>query len=567
MRTSLDHHPSPPDPIDPSGRGARRQRGRGRRTLLAVVASALAGIVVLPASPVSAHAALETSVPAPSSVLEEAPPAVVLDFDEPIEAGLSSIQLFDADQRLVEIGDPERVTGDDSIVTAELPDLADGVYAVVWRVASVDGHIVDGAFGFIVGTGDPGAGVTDSLVDQVREGAAPDDTVRRAADVSRFVLFLGLVLLIGSGAWSLLIPSELLTGMRRRLPFIGWVLSVVGTLAGFGLYGATAVAGGLGDAVSPEVWGRVDGTQTGRMALARMALLVVLGVLLRMRRASDTMWWRQVAVAASIGALVTLPAAGHPSAAAPRALYVLLDAVHLASIVAWMGGLALFASGTRAWLDTEPVARAVRAFSQSATVLVPVIVVTGAVQAYELAGGVETLTDTSWGRTLLVKLSIVSVVVAIGAVSRWLLQNVGAGSIRRTVVAEALFGTLVLAFTASLVTLPPVATLEAKVFNATLTEAGLIADVTVTPGRVGANEMHLVITPAGGSIQPVASVQARMSLPEREVPKTPVTIVADGPNHYTGSIALAFSGDWTLELIIEATPGNTLLLTTTVPIP
>ncbi len=551
----------------PSESPVVRRRHRRRRTLIAIVATALAGVVVLPASPVSAHAALETSVPAPSSVLEEAPPAVVLDFDEPIEAGLSSIQLYDADQRLVDIGAPERVNGDDSIVTAELPDLDDGVYAVVWRVASADGHIVDGAFGFIVGTADPGGGVADSLVDQVSDGASADGAVRRAADAFRFVLFLGLVLLIGTGGWSLLVPVEQRTGIRSRLPVLGWVLSLVATLAGFGLYGATAVAGGLGDAFSPEVWGRVDGTQTGRMALARVALLLVLGVLIRLRRASGTMWWRQVAVTAAIGALVTLPAAGHPSAASPRALYVLLDAVHLVSIVAWMGGLALFALGNRAWLDTEPVARAVRTFSRSATVLVPVIVVTGAIQTYELAGGIDTLTDTSWGRTLLVKLSIVSVVVAIGAVSRWLLQNVGAGSIRRTVVAEALLGTLVLAFTASLVTLPPVATAEAKVFNATLTEAGLIADITVTPGRVGANEMHLVLTPAGGSIQPVASLQARMSLPEREVPTTPVTIVADGPNHYTGSIALTFSGDWTLELIIEVTPGNTLLLTTTVPIP
>jgi copper transport protein len=550
------------------GRRAAPSVGRRlRRTILAAVGTALVGMVAIPASPVSAHAALETSVPAPSSVLEEAPSAVVLDFDEPIEVGLSSIELYDADQRPVEIGGPEGVSGDDSIVTAELPDLDAGVYAVVWRVASVDGHIVDGAFGFIIGTADLGGDVADSLVDQVSGGAAADDAVRRAADVFRFVLLVGLVLLVGSGTWSLLLPDDQLTGIRRRLPVIGWILSLVATLAGFALYGANAVAGTFGDAVSPDVWARIDGTQTGRMALVRVALLLVMGVLLRMRSASGTSWWRQVAVAAAIGVVVTLPAAGHPSAASPRALYVLLDAVHLVSVVAWMGGLALFAVGSRAWLDTEPVSRVVRMFSRSATVLVPVIVVTGALQTYELAGGIDTLTDTSWGRTLLVKLSLVSVVVAIGAVSRWLLQNVSAASIRRTVVAEALFGTVVLAFTASLVTLSPLAVAEARVFNASIAEAGLIADVTVTPGRVGANEMHLVLTPPGGSIQPVASVEARMSLPDRDVPTTPVTIVADGPNHYTGTIALAFSGEWTLELVIEVTPGNTLLLTTSVPIP
>ena len=44
-------------------------------------------------------------------------------------------------------------------------------------------------------------------------------------------------------------------------------------------------------------------------------------------------------------------------------------------------------------------------------------------------------------------------------------------------------------------------------------------------------------------------------------------MVADGANHYTGSITLPFGGDWTLEVVVEATPGNTVLFTTTVPIP
>ncbi len=543
------------------------RRGRAaRRFALAIICASLAGVAALPASPALAHASLEASLPATSSVLEEAPVAIVLDFDEAIEAGLSSIQLFDAGQRLLEISEPVAAEGDDTVVTAGLPELNDGIYAVVWRVASADGHVVDGAFGFTIGTSDTGS-ATAGLVDQVRDGASAAESVRRTANVFRFLLFVGLVLLLGSGLWSLLAADAAITGIRRRLPVVGWMLAFASTLAGFGIYGSIAVAGTLGDAFSPEVWGRVDGTQTGRMALVRMALLIVMAVLLWRRTSSGTSWWRQVAVLAGIGVLMTLPAAGHPSAASPKALYVLLDLVHLIAIVGWMGGLVLFALGSRSWLDSEPVSRTVRSFSRAATVLVPVIVITGALQTYELAGGIDTLTETSWGRTLLVKLSIVSVVVAIGAVSRWLLQNVGAGSVRRTVVAEALLGTVVLAFTASLVTLSPVAPAEAKVFNASLAQAGLIADVTITPGRVGTNEMHLVLTPPGGSIQPVTSVAARMSLPEREVPATPVTIVADGPNHYTGTVTLVFSGEWTLDLIIEVTPGSTFLISTTVSIP
>ena len=39
-----------------------------------------------------------------------------------------------------------------------MPVLADGLYAVVWRVTSADGHVVDGAFSFQVGTASTGSG-------------------------------------------------------------------------------------------------------------------------------------------------------------------------------------------------------------------------------------------------------------------------------------------------------------------------------------------------------------------------------------------------------------------------
>ena len=76
-----------------------------------------------------------------------------------------------------------------------------------------------------------------------------------------------------------------------------------------------------------------------------------------------------------------------------------------------------------------------------------------------------------------------------------------------------------------------------------------------------------MITPAGGSLQPVISAEARVSLPERSLPNTPIVLVADGSNHYSGQLTLAFGGDWTLEVIVEVSPGSSLLLGTTVPIP
>ena len=139
-------------------------------------------------------------------------------------------------------------------------------------------------------------------------------------------------------------------------------------------------------------------------------------------------------------------------------------------------------------------------------VAVPVIVATGVAQTLKLAGNLDDVTSTSWGRTLLVKVAVVTVLVAIGGVSQWVLRNDGPPALKRNVLVEALIGIGVVGLAAALVALPPqsVGGIEGLHHDADRTQ-GVIADVTVTPGRVGQNEVHLVITPPGGGIDPVVS--------------------------------------------------------------
>ena len=91
----------------------------------------------------------------------------------------------------------------------------------------------------------------------------------------------------------------------------------------------------------------------------------------------------------------------------------------------WIGGLLMFAFGTSAWLTDPDSEGIVRRFSIMSTIAVPVIVATGVAQTLKLAGNLDDVTSTSWGRTLLVKVAVVTVLVAIGGVSQWLLRNDG----------------------------------------------------------------------------------------------------------------------------------------------
>jgi copper transport protein len=538
-----------------------------RRLVVAAALAALVGLA-LPATPVSAHAGLESSTPSASSVLEESPESIVLDFDEAVEAPLTTIGLFDAEARPIEIGAPVAVSGDGSIVQASLPDLADGLYAVSWRITSVDGHVVDGAFSFQIGTAVTDAGDADSLLGQVADGVSATSAVERLLSVARLLAFLGVVVLLGAGLFAAAAPAHL--AERRGTMVLLWcgaVSLLLGSLLQYGFQAAYAAAGTVGDAFSPSVWGLIDQTGTGRTILLRIVLAAVLVGLLALFRHRATAWWRSLTLATALATVVSFPAGGHASSLSPRLLWTAVDALHLAAMAAWLGGLVLFTVGRRVWLHDEAAAPLVRRFSAAAAVCVPVIVATGVAQTWKLSGGFDGITDTAWGRTLLVKVAVVTALVAVGGVSRWMLRHAGVASLGRTVAVEAVLGVAVVALAAGMVGLAPQPAAESQVFSSTLTTAGVIVDVTVTPGRVGGNEMHLVITPPGGSLQPVTGASARVSLPERDIPDAPVTLTADGPNHFSGPLTLPYAGSWTLELIIETEPGNSVLLVAQVPIP
>ena len=300
---------------------------------------------------------------------------------------------------------------------------------------------------------------------------------------------------------------------NRTLLWMAWVFLLVGSLGSFGLYGAKVVAGSPSDALKPSVWGKVVGSHTASVLLLRVVMVIVLGGLLLSfaRRATDI--WRGAALVLAVGLVMTYSSIGHPYAEDPVPLWVGIDALHLAAISLWVGGLLMFAFGSSTWLTDPDAERIVRRFSVTAMVAVPVIVGTGVAQTLKLAGSLDDVTSTSWGRALLVKVAVVTVLVAIGGVTQWLLRHDGPAAIRRNVLVEALIGIGVVGVAAALVALPPQSVAASKVFTTTLTSGGVIADVTVTPGRVGENEVHLVITPPGGGITPVVSTTVGAELP------------------------------------------------------
>ena len=119
-----------------------------RRALVvsAVVAAALAAPAVA-----WSHAALLRTVPAASVLVNTSPKQVALVFSEAVEPRFAIVSVTDAGARQLSAGPARRSASNPDELDVPLHRMPEGWYLVVWRVISVDGHPVRGAFTFAVG--------------------------------------------------------------------------------------------------------------------------------------------------------------------------------------------------------------------------------------------------------------------------------------------------------------------------------------------------------------------------------------------------------------------------------
>jgi putative copper export protein len=183
------------------------------------------------------------------------------------------------------------------------------------------------------------------------------------------------------------------------------------------------------------------------------------------RRGTGAGW--AAAALAALGLAFTPALAGH-AAAAPRltALAVLSDGLHVLGAGGWLGSLVVvLGAGVPAALALGPgrrgaaVAALVDAFSPTALACAGLTAGTGLLAAWLHVGRLAALWGTGYGRTLLVKLAVLSLVAGTGAYN-WrrvrpaLGDDAGTARLRRSAAAELAVGALVLLATAVLVATP-----------------------------------------------------------------------------------------------------------------
>ena len=116
--------------------------------LFLIIAATLAALVF--AQPALSHAMLERANPRVGSTVQSAPAKVELWFSQELEPAFSTLKVVDKAGRQVDMGDKTVDARERSRLVVSLPQLPPGTYRVVWRALSVDTHVSEGDFTFVV---------------------------------------------------------------------------------------------------------------------------------------------------------------------------------------------------------------------------------------------------------------------------------------------------------------------------------------------------------------------------------------------------------------------------------
>ncbi len=354
-------------------------------------------VLVLPVA-ASAHALLSASSPPAGSHLGTAPGVVTLEFDQPLNAGLSHATVIDPTGR----DWPGKV---DSAYEIRIPMAtnASGIYTVDWTsVSDFDGHRISSNFTFDVGIG----GTSPVLAANAVPGPQPSDI---AIGVVKWVEALALLFLAG---------QVLLSNLARRPPPLDWVMprfraSSLALSAGLVAVWSEATVGSGGHSLSDYVaffngWSGV--ALIARLVLEALALMAVVR------------GWRILPLFVA-GALVMLAASGHAAGVEPAWYGIGLDAVHLLAAGLWAGGIAALAvvRPPGGWRSSDARVLLAR-FTPFALGAFTVTIVAGGLEAITQLGSIQALFDTAYGRVLLVKMALVALMLPLSAMA-WRLKR------------------------------------------------------------------------------------------------------------------------------------------------
>ncbi|WP_333834639.1 copper resistance CopC/CopD family protein [Rubrimonas sp.] len=486
---------------------------RARRFLAAARCAVL--IALAPAAAL-AHAQLHGAEPAAGAVVAVAPEAVRLRFNEPV-APLPTRWVFPDGTTF----DVEPSAEGETLVVPAPADAPQGTHAVSWRVVSGDGHPVGGVHVFSIGA--------PSETPEI----APDRPAWAPAS-ARLALTLALALGAGGAFWA---------AMEGRRP---------GPVARIAAVAAAPTALAMLAAQTADLAGEAAALGRGadwlRAATGPFGLAAALGAGAGLLAA--TAGGRTRASLALALAAASYAAAGHAARVEPVALMAPLVFLHAAAMLFWAGALPELVS---ARADAAGLAR----FSRLAAPVVAALALSGGALAVVQLEAPQALWTTGYGLLLSAKLAVVAAALALAARHRFVLSSalsVDPDRVRPRYLASLRIETAllvaVLGLTAGFrLTSPPWAMTAETELHVHLHGVAAMADLTIIPGRRGAN--RVVIRPLDADFAPFAPLEVELFFSHPASGLGPFALRAEPAQDGTWTVEtvhLPASGVWDMRL-------------------
>ena len=394
-----------------------RTHSRVTAATTAVLLTVLLGWSALAPPRAYAHAYLTSSRPPVGASLLTSPKRLLLSFTEDVVARFSKVQIVNVSGKVMPgVPGPRAVPGHPAQLLVPITQpLPTGLYTVNMLILSVDGHLEGQSFKFGVGVVVPQSAKTRVGASFLRTSAA----LSAGGAVGRWLLYCGLALLVGAAGISWLAFGGAIPRGGRLFLRCAWLLAAAGAFTVLLVEQHAVSAPSLLPLLQTEV-GRTLGEQAIAVAVAGVALLAL------------ELYPHRITLAilgvTAIVAILFHVLSGHAGAAPDlRTLNVLAQWVHLVAVGLWFGGLLWLLLGIRD-LERGPRNAAVLRFSTLAGVALAVVVVTGTFRAAAELRSFGPLDSTTYGLTLLVKLALVAVAAALGALNRFRLVPALAGT-------------------------------------------------------------------------------------------------------------------------------------------
>ena len=506
---------------------------------------------------------------------------IVTHYSEAVEIDFSELKIYDSNGNQVDKRDTAYYNAESSLVITTQP-LEDGVYTIASKVLSkVDGHLVHAAIIF---------GVGDVQIDtSLLESQEQSETTFIPESIARFPGLVGQTIVLGGVIGSIAIWSTGQTRFKEQITLIENSFKVkFSKVIGFGVI---AVFASNFIMLGVQTWrleaSPLDVIQTtfGSTWLTRMILTIILiGIWFWIERKNQISIKTQLpmlVVALVLIATTTMMGHGASTEMAPP---IILDYAHNLLSSIWIGGVIFLGfvilpsitkldGNVRDKITISLLPR----FSGMIIIALGILIITGPTLLWFLESNVSSLTDSTYGKLIILKIILASAMIAFGGFyqirfiqqAKKDLKSVQVfKKLKKPLRLEVGLGIALLAVVALLVnsSLPAgeVQSVNAEQgisgYDASLFSENARFDVTILPVGIGPNQINVVVS--GLDDQPLAdisTVKIKVSNPlrsiapiEAEVTETKIS-GQDTFTKYSAEPTLSFAGVWQIELEAQRT--------------